>query len=146
MYSLLRAALLIALLSLALPARAQLVVIVNAAAGVEQLSKAQVINIFLGRNREYSNGQSAMPLDLPASSPDKALFYRNLVNKDLEQMDAYWARLVFAGNTSPPRLALSALDAVQQVSVNPAAIAYVERKDVNSPRVRIVFSVGSLNN
>ena len=82
-------------------AHAELVVIVNPQNGVEQLSKTQITNIFLGNHREFPDGMPAKPVDLPVAAPEKALFYRALVNKDLDQMAAYWSRLVFAGNTSP---------------------------------------------
>lgn len=94
------------LVTLALPAQvhADLVVVVNPENKTEQLTKTQIINIFLGNNREYPGGLPAKPIDLPANSTEKALFYRGLVNKDLDQMAAYWSRLVFAGNTSHPPL------------------------------------------
>jgi ABC-type phosphate transport system substrate-binding protein len=136
----LRAMLAISLLALSLQARADLVVIVNAHNEVEQITRTDVINIFLGNNREFSNGLSAMPVDLPAALPEKALFYRTLVNKDLDQLAAYWSRLVFAGNTSPPALAASMHEALRVVASNRSAIAYIDRKYVDAARVKIVYS------
>lgn len=131
---------LFSLLALALSflARADLVVIVNPQSGVDQLTKTQVINIFLGNHRELPNGMAATPIDLPASAPEKAQFYRVLVNKDLDQMAAYWSRLVFAGSTAPPSQASAVQDALQLVAANRGAISYVDRKHVDS-RVRVVL-------
>lgn len=120
---------------------ADIVVITNLQNSVEQLSKTQVINIFLGNNREYPNGLTAKPFDLPATAPEKSQFYRALVNKDLDQMAAYWSRLIFAGNTSPPSLVPSGQDVVQIVSANRNAIAYLDRKNADTSRVKIVFSL-----
>lgn len=62
-----------ALLGLPWPARAELVVIVNPQSGVDQLTRSQVINIFLGNHREFPNGLRARPFDLPTGNPDKEL-------------------------------------------------------------------------
>ena len=121
-------------------AHAELVVIVNPQNGVEQLSKTQITNIFLGNHREFPDGMPAKPVDLPVAAPEKALFYRALVNKDLDQMAAYWSRLVFAGNTSPPAQAATIQDVIQVVATNRGAVAYVDRKNVDLSRVKIVFA------
>ena len=134
-------AVLSSLLVLPVQAYADLVVVVNPDNKTEQLTKTQIINIFLGNNREYPGGLPAKPIDLPGSSSEKALFYRGLVNKDLDQMAAYWSRLVFAGNTSPPTSVANGQDVMQIVASNKNAIGYVDRKYVDTTRVKIVFSL-----
>lgn len=119
---------------------AELVVITNPQSGVESLSKTQVINIFLGSHRVMPNGLEAMPIDLPASVQEKSLFYRQLVNRDLDQMAAYWSRLIFAGSTQPPRQLENSAQAIEFVATHRGGIAYVERRMV-TPAVRVVFSL-----
>lgn len=132
-------AFLLATLTLPAQVHADLVVVVNPQNKTEQLTKTQIINIFLGNNREYPGGLPAKPIDLPASSTEKALFYRGLVNKDLDQMAAYWSRLVFAGNTSAA--VANGQEVMQIVASNRNAIGYLERKSVDTSRVKIVFSL-----
>lgn len=122
------------------PASAEMIVFVNPQSGVEQLTRTQITNIFLGNHREYPNGLAAKPIDLPIVVPEKAMFYRALVNKDLDQMAAYWSRLVFAGNTQPPMQASTVQEVVLAVASNRNAIGYADRKQVDPTRVRIVFS------
>lgn len=125
-------------LLLPLSAAAQLAVVVNPQSGVEHFTKSQVVNIFLGHHRELPSGIAALPVDLPASAPEKAQFYRLLVNKDLDQLAAYWSRLVFAGSTAPPYQAGSVQDAIQFVAENRGAVGYVDRRYVDA-RVRVVL-------
>jgi len=126
-------------LCLATPvAWAQLAVIVNPQSGVEQLSKSEVINIFLGNHRELPGGLIAKPVDMPTGTVEKTLFYRLLVNKDLDQMAAYWSRLVFAGSTSPPLQTARTADVLQYVATNRGGIGYVDRNAVDA-RVRVVL-------
>ena len=136
-----RTVLLAVALGLSPSVRGELVVIVNPQSGVDVLTRAEVINIFLGNHREFPNGLRARPFDLPTGNPDKELFYHALVNKDLNQMAAYWSRLVFAGNTSPPIQAGDIQEVTQAVATNRNAIGYVDRRHADSGRVRIVFTL-----
>jgi ABC-type phosphate transport system substrate-binding protein len=129
------------LASWALLVQGEMVVVVNLQSGVDLLTKSQVINIFLGNHREFPNGLAAKPVDLPAVMPDKGQFYRSLVNKDLDQMAAYWSRLVFAGNTQPPVQANSTQDMLQAVATQRNAIGYVDRKSVDPTRVKVVLAL-----
>jgi ABC-type phosphate transport system substrate-binding protein len=127
----------LALLAVAV-CRAEIVVVVNPKSGVEKLSRDEVINIFLGRFRQLPSGIAALPVDLPASQPEKSGFYRQLVNKDLAEINAYWARLMFSGRTTPPKQAASVEDAVAYVGGTPGAIGYLDRARVDG-RVRVVL-------
>lgn len=108
-----------------------MVVVVGPKSGIEHLVKDDVINIFLGRYRQLPNGQAARPVDLPASDPGKAEFYRALVGKDLDQIAAYWSRLVFTGRVSPPLQAASTEELIRFLNNNPGAIGYLYSSDVD---------------
>ena len=118
-----------------------LVVAMNAASGVSSLSREQVINIFLGRFRQLPDGTMARPIDQPSGDPAKADFYQRLVNKQLAEIRAYWARLVFSGKTSPPQQAKSADDVVQWLLDEPGAIGYLRSGQLR-PELRAVFDLG----
>lgn len=120
--------------------RADVVVVANARSGIDQLSQDEVINIFLGRYRRLPTGITAVPVDQPAGSSAKAEFYRRLTNKDLAEINAYWARLFFSGKTSPPLQAGSAGEALQMIATIPGGIGYLERGQVDH-RLRIVLEL-----
>jgi len=118
--------------------RAEPVVVVNAASAIQRLSQDEVINIFLGRYRRLPNGETAIPIDQPDSGTLRADFYRKLVNKDLNEINAYWARLIFSGRTSPPLQAAQPADVIELLIVNPGGVAYVDHSQVDK-RMRIVL-------
>lgn len=128
----------IVLLLLGRGACAEPVVVVNAASTVNQLSQDEVINIFLGRYRRLPTGETAFPIDQPESSALRAEFYRKLVNKDLNEINAYWARLIFSGRTSPPAQAANATEVITLLTGRTSSIAYLERSQVDK-RFRIVL-------
>jgi len=126
------------LAGLCCPLAAEPVVVVRANSPVQQLSQDEVVNIFLGRYRSLPGGSTALPVDQPDSSALRAEFYRRLVNKNLNEINAYWSRLIFSGKTAPPQQAGSAAEVLLIVSSSPAGIAYVEREQVDK-RLRIVM-------
>lgn len=129
---------LIALVMCALPARAELVVIVNAGSGVDALSREEVINIFMGRYRKLPDGVLAQPLDVDGETPERRAFYKKLIDKSLADINAYWARLIFSGRTLPPRALKNQAEVLDRVASDPAAIGYIERVNLNN-RVRVVY-------
>ncbi len=133
---------LIVLLTLLQPLAAAadvIAVVVNQATDVDALSRTDVINIFMGRFRQFPSGATALPIDMPAS-PVRAQFYRALVNKEPAEINAYWARLVFAGRTSAPIQTNTADDVLKALHANPGGIAYLERSRVTT-REKIVFEL-----
>lgn len=128
----------IVLLLLGRGACAEPVVVVNAASSVIQLSQDEVINIFLGRYRRLPNGETATPIDQPESSALRAEFYRKLVNKDLNEINAYWSRLIFSGRTSPPVQAANAAEVITLLVGSVSGIAYLDRSQADK-RFRIVL-------
>lgn len=115
-----------------------LVVIVNANNPINALTREQVVDIYMGRRTHFPNGQAALPIDLSPDSPLRVAFYQILVGRTVAQVNAYWARLLFTGRATPPRV-LPTPEAVRDVvRANPNAIAYLNRQMVDD-QVKIVY-------
>ncbi|MGR8929540.1 MAG: hypothetical protein ACU836_02785 [Gammaproteobacteria bacterium] len=140
----LRSLLVLTFFSLCSIVHAEIAVIVNANIEDDSISRNEIINIYMGRLRRFPSGPAARPIDLPSSSPDKAEFYHLLVNKPLSEIDAYWARLIFSGRTSPPDIEPDATKVQERVATSPNAIGYLDRKEVDErlltdKRIKIIF-------
>ncbi len=118
-----------------------IVVVVNPQSGIDKLTRTEVINIYMGRYRQLPSGISAKPIDLPANHPNKVIFYHLLVNKNLSEINSYWARLTFSGRTSPPIEAKSNEEALKFISRTPGAIGYMDRSKIDA-RVVLVYELG----
>ncbi len=119
-----------------------MVVVVNPKNGVNKLTREEVIDIFLGRNRQLSTGLTALPLDLPGVSLEREAFYLRLTGKSMSEINAYWARLIFSGRASPPTQVRSQEESMQMVIDNRSAIGYLERSKISS-QVKVVFELGA---
>ena len=118
----------------------RLVVIVHPQSGVNTLSTDDAVNIFMGRYRKLPSGIVAFPIDIGDGSAERRRFYEALVQKNLADIDAYWARLMFSGQTSPPLRVPDSSTAVQLVAGNRAAIAYVDPRHIDN-RVKVVMEL-----
>lgn len=119
---------------------ADLVLVAHSDAEVDKISREDAINIYMGRLRRFPSGPVAQPLDLLPASPEKALFYHRLVNKELADIDAYWARLVFSGRTSPPPALANQEAVLERVARDRNAIGYLDRTRVDG-RVKIILEL-----
>jgi hypothetical protein len=119
----------------ALRAEESLVVIVNPACGVTQMTKEEAMDIFMGRQKRLPCGLLALPVE---ENTARARFYQLLVNLPLPQVRAYWARLYFSGQAQPPRQTDSPEETLEVVSANKSAIGFVEASRVDR-RVRAVL-------
>lgn len=120
------------------PACAELVVVASPKSGIERLTQQEIIYLYMGRLRQLPSGIQAMPIDLGVDTPERANFYRRLVNKEPAEIKAYWSRLIFSGGSRPPFMADSRDELIRMIGNNPGAIGYLERDQVDN-RLRVIF-------
>lgn len=114
------------------PARAELVVIVNPDNPVQSLTPAQVSDLYLGRSRSLGSGKAVQILDWPRDSAMRKAFFERINGMPLRQVNAYWARLQFSGEVQPPAEVSNSRDVIEVVRHNPHAIGYVEASELGS--------------
>jgi len=117
-------------------AKADLVVIGHPKSGVEALNAKQVQDIYLGRTRAFPNLKFALPID--QANYRRAEFYELLTGRSLEQINAYWARIVFTGQASPPLQLPNDAAVLSTVRDNEGAIGYIDRASVDGS-VRVLL-------
>ncbi|MEE9424738.1 MAG: hypothetical protein V3V18_07135 [Methylococcales bacterium] len=122
----------------ALLASAEIVVIGNLDNELTSLTKKQVQEIFLGRTRNYSNGVRALPFNVPDLRIE---FYEKLTNRPIEQINAYWARLIFSGQASPPSDRPDQKSVINTVKNAKGVIAYIERKQLDETQIKLLYVI-----
>jgi ABC-type phosphate transport system substrate-binding protein len=119
-----RSALFAAFLLAATAASAADLVVVGHPAG-PSLTKDQVADLFLGKNLTMT------PVDQPEGSPVHAEFYRKATGRDVAQVKATWARLVFSGKAQAPKQAADSAAVKRAVAADPKAVGYIEKSAVD---------------
>ena len=123
-----------------------LLVVVSNKTPTPAMSNKDVADLYLGRTRHLSNGQMVVPLDNPAAAPIRARFYRALTGKAITDINAYWARLLFTGQSSPPQPMPDTNALLEAVRTTPGAIAYVDQSQVPNAEamgLKVVLSIAA---
>jgi len=122
-----------AVLLLALPAMADVVVVVNPKAAESSMTKDQVAQFFLGKSTAMS------PVDQPESAPIRAEFYKKVTDKEASQVKSLWSKLVFTGKATMPKEAADSAAVKKMVASDPKAIGYIEKSAVDAS-VKVIYT------
>jgi ABC-type phosphate transport system substrate-binding protein len=121
-------------LALSLPASgaaADVVAVVSADNPVGALSKHQVVNIFLGKTRQFPDGSPAVPVDQAEGSAARDKFYLELAGKSPAQIKGYWSKVIFTGRGQPPPEVANGLQVKKFIMEHPNAIGYIDEQLVD---------------
>jgi len=120
-------------LTLALPAMAEVVAIVNPKAAESTLTKDQVAQVFLGKSSTLT------PIDQPESAAIRTEFYKKVTDRDASQVKSVWSKLVFTGKASMPKEVGDSAAVKKAVAADPKLIGYVEKSAVDAS-VKAVYT------
>lgn len=121
------------------PLYADVVVVVSAKNPTTSLTRSQVAHIFLGKSAMFPNGSLAMPLDQPEGVAIRNEFYSKVAGKSPAQLNAYWSKVIFAGDGQPPKAVANSEMVKKTLFNDPRGIGYLERSALDE-RVKIVFT------
>jgi ABC-type phosphate transport system substrate-binding protein len=131
-------ALALALLGMmALPAAAEVVVVVAATSPIKHVSDNEIADIFLGKLGRIENGVVVSALDQAEGSVAREAFYLKFTGKSPAQMKAFWSKVIFTGRGRPPRSVANDAMVIRALQEDPTAIGYVQRASVDAT-VRIL--------
>jgi len=133
MKQLIKASVAAAILALAVPAMAEVVVVVNPKAAEASMTKDQVAQFFLGKS------SAMIPVDQPDGAPVRAEFYKKVTDKDASQVKSLWSKLVFTGKATMPKEVGDSAAVKKAVAADPKAIGYIEKSAVDAS-VKVIYS------
>ena len=106
-------------------AQGQTVVIVNKANPVTDISKAQLLDFYLGKEIVWKNSSRIYPATLRTNQSIAKIFFLNGLGKKIGRVKRIWLKLSLSGRTSPPKILNIAADVVAYVSQNKGAIGFI---------------------
>lgn len=117
-----------------------LVLVVNKEHPIDNLSKSELVDIYMGRFMTFPDGSSVQPIDL--DSEVKNQFYLKLVNQNERKINAYWSRLLFSGRAKPPKSIESVQEVLQYMAEIDDGIAYIPEDEVTQS-LKVVYKLES---
>jgi len=134
MKKLLSVVLLSALGAAALPASAEIVVIVSKQNPATRMFSEQASQFFLGKSNLFT------PVDQADGSAIRNEFYKKVADKDAAQVKALWSKLVFTGKATPPKEFPNSADVKKAVAADPKAIGYIDKSAVDDT-VKVILTL-----
>jgi ABC-type phosphate transport system substrate-binding protein len=114
------------LITAAIPALAEVVIVVNPANAATRMTTEQASQFFLGKSTMFT------PVDQAESSAIRAEFYKKIADKEPSQVKAIWSKLVFTGKGSLPKEYNSSADVKKAIAADPNGIGYIEKSAVDA--------------
>jgi hypothetical protein len=107
-------------------------VIVNKANTIDDLPLADAKKVFLGDKSTWPSGKRVTVLMFAKGLPERAVVLREIFKMPEDQLEQYFVQAAFAGKISaPPKEVASAAQMKQAVAVNPGAIGYLKKEDLD---------------
>ncbi|KQV48087.1 hypothetical protein ASC95_19135 [Pelomonas sp. Root1217] len=130
----------LALLACALPAHADFYIVVHASNPQRSLTQKEAVDLFMGRSRAFANGDFALIFDLPRDNPRRGDFYKALTGMSVAQVNSYWSRLMFSGQSVPPQALADEAAMAGMLRRNPGALGWLSREPTE-PGLRAVLVI-----
>ncbi|MFN3587599.1 MAG: hypothetical protein ACK4UT_08855 [Moraxellaceae bacterium] len=121
-------------------ALADMVVIAHPSSPISSLPQSQLSRLFLGQTNAFPDGSRAVPLDVEGEQ--RTRFYREVLKRQPDQLEKYWARMIFTGKAQPPR-EVKSRDVKSLVAETPGAISYLDKSQVDGSVKVIRIDSGS---
>jgi hypothetical protein len=122
----------LALLAVVLPVRADFYIVVHASNPQRALTQKEAVDLFMGRSRAFANGDFALIFDLPRDHPRRAAFYLALTGMSVAQVNSYWSRLMFSGQSVPPQALPDETAMAGILRRNPSALGWLSKEPTES--------------
>lgn len=120
-------------------ARAQDVLIVaNRTVSVQQVTGAQIRELFTGTKTRFSDGSHAVPVVLKGGPVHEVFLHRH-VGDSPEEFRTRWRKMVFTGQGSMLKEFATEAAMLEYIAATPGAIGYVSR--VTDPDTVKILSV-----
>jgi ABC-type phosphate transport system substrate-binding protein len=116
----------------------ELVLVVHKDNPTVTLTRAQVIDLYMGKYVAFPDGARAVPVDIEDDLETREKFYNSLVGMPLTRVNAYWSKVKFSGRARPPTQQKDEKAILNFVMQTENAIAYVHESNVTDD-VKVVY-------
>jgi ABC-type phosphate transport system substrate-binding protein len=107
-----------------------IVVIVNAANPVENLSAAELKKLFLSDRSHWDTGKAVAPVIISAGAAERTAFLKIVCSMNDGEFNKYFLQAAFTGKSATPPKEVNGSDAVKSFVVSsPGAIGFVKAFD-----------------
>ncbi len=110
----------------------QLIFITNQKNSIQEISKKDIKNIYLGKKKKWTNKIKIIPV-LNSSENVEKEFYK-LIGKTKTKYEKYWDKMVFTGKGNPPLKMENNVKIIDYIKKNEGAISFISIQDTISEK------------
>lgn len=122
---------------------ADVFVIASSDAPLHVVDIKEVQSLYMGRRRALTVGGQVQATDLPRNHPLRELFYTQLTGMSVAQVNSYWARLLFSGQSTPPITMADESNMAAYLKRTPSALGYASGPPAPSSGLKVVMVLKS---
>jgi ABC-type phosphate transport system substrate-binding protein len=123
---------------------AEVAVIAHPSVPAHNISRAQLLDLYMGDVREWDNGEPIILVDLKPRTDIKQIFY-DFLGKSASRMKSIWMKQMLTGEWRPPEAMGTQEDLLQKVASTPGAIGYIDKTLVTGDVITLTV-INSENN
>jgi hypothetical protein len=90
-----------------------------------ELNSTLIRKLFLGKRSTFTDGSPATPIIHNEDAEIAQHFNLMLLNRSPQQIKAYWARMIFTGQSYPPEQVYSDAEVIELIKNDPSTISYI---------------------
>lgn len=98
---------------------------------IEELSKSEIVRMFLKRKTVWENGKRCFPIDQSGDSAIRTVFTELVMGRTVDEMKRYWMQEMMTGNARPPISLRNSVTAKKYVAKLKGSISYVYEDEVD---------------
>ncbi|MBL1275238.1 MAG: hypothetical protein COB30_004055 [Ectothiorhodospiraceae bacterium] len=110
----------------------EVIVIVHPSNPLTEISINDLKKIYLGKKKFFPNGGKVIPVDQKRGTESRKFFYGGIIGKSETKLKSYWARLIFTGRGTPPKVIKEDVLLKKWVADQPKAIGYMMSNEVDN--------------
>jgi hypoxanthine phosphoribosyltransferase len=120
-------------------AKADTLIVAAKNASFTAINAKVALKLWLGKKKRL-NGKKVVIVDQQDDSPAQTEFYQKILKKSSSEMKAYWAKLVFMGNSFPPRKLANDSKVKLWLAAHPNNIGYIDANALDDT-VQILLAI-----
>jgi len=125
---------------LALPAVAEIAVVVDPAVPLQGITVEQLERLYLNRPDRYPDGVKLVPVDPQSGTEIRKKFAQKVLWKTEVEVAEYWSRRMYSGKGRPPRQLRDDSAVIEAVTTSPGTIGYIDAGSLDE-QVKVLLRI-----
>lgn len=117
---------------------AEVAVIAHRSVPVAEISPSELLDVYTGDIKEWSNGEQIIVTDLKPKNDVKTAFY-DFIGKTSSRMKSIWMKNMLSGEGQPPQAFDSEEELLEKVATTPGAIGYIDASLLNNDVITLAI-------